>query len=173
MPALSNPSPAVRVQAIAAIAGEPGTAVLELGPLLSGEDASVRAAAAQALGAGAGVAERAAALLIAAIERSGFAALPKEEQALFFRSLGRLGSTAGFGYLCEALSVTKGLFKKRPAEPGRLLAVIGLAEELSTRAVRALEAAADPRQGQPAAVAAAARAALQRLRTPQPRGAPR
>ena len=39
------------------------------------------------------------------------------------------------------------------------------------RSLRALDAAAAPESGQPATVAAAARAATLRMRTPQPRGA--
>lgn len=163
-PALGHPSARVRIAAVAAVGGDHEAAVRELGRLLQGPEASVRAAAAQALAGCSGAAERAAGLLVAAIERPGSAAPDREEVALLHRCLGRLGSAGGFGFLSDRLQVTRGLFKKKPAEAERLLAVIGLAEEATLRSLRALEAAASPESGQPAPVAAAARAAVQRLK---------
>jgi hypothetical protein len=172
-PALSHPAPRVRIEAIAAVAAEPERALRELPSLLSGSETSVRVAAAQALPPGTAHGERAAALLIAAMARPAFLASKPDERALFYRALGKLGSTAGFDFLVLGLSATTGLFKRRPAEAGRMLAVAGLSEETSVRTLRALEAAADPRHGQPAAVVAAARAAVSRMRTPLARGAAR
>lgn len=172
-PALSHASPRVRIEAIAAVGGDPASAVQKLGPLLLDTDASVRLATVRALASSAGVAEGAAALLIAAIQGPGFQMLERDEQALFYRALGGLGSNTGFNFLGQGLSTTTGLFKKKPDETGRLFAVTGLLEETSVRALRALEEAADPLQGQPPSVAAAARAAVVRLRNPQARGATR
>ncbi|MBS2021949.1 MAG: hypothetical protein JST92_06030 [Deltaproteobacteria bacterium] len=172
-PALSHASARVRIEAVNAVGSDAETAVRELPAQLLANDPSVRVAAVQVLASCAGAAERAAALLISAIERPGFASLDREEQALHYRALGKLGSSSGFQFLCEQLSVSKGLFKKKPAENERLLAVNGLAEETSVRTLRALEQAAAPENGQPATVATAARAAVVRMRTPQPRGGSR
>ena len=165
-PALQHPSPRVRIEAALAIGGEPELAVQLLGRLLRAAEGSVRTAAAWVLAGCGGVAEAAGRLLVETIDTDEFDGRDREERLAFHRALGRLGSSAGFTFLSERLNESRGLFRKRPAEEERLLAIAGIAEENAMRSVRALEAAAAADSGQPAAVSAAARAALARAQKP-------
>ena len=125
----------------------------------------MRVAAAQALAGCLVVAEQAASLLLAAMARPQFAAVDKEEQTLFHRSLGKLGSSNGFSFLLEQLArPPRRLFRRRRGIDLQLLAVQGLAEEASQRSLRVLEDALIPSRGHAPAVVAACRAAAQHLR---------
>ena len=165
-PALQHPSPRVRIEAAAAIGGEPELAVQLLGRLLRAPEGSVRTAAAWVLAGCGGVAEAAGQLLVDTIDTDEFDGREREERFTFHRALGRLGSNTGFTFLSERLNESRGLFRKKPAEEERLMAVAGIAEENAMRSVRALEAAAAPESGQPAAVSSFARAALARAHKP-------
>ena len=162
--ATANSDLAVKLAAIPLLAADESAARL-LGSLLAGPSRELRTAAAQALGGFATLAEPAAANLIAAMSRPQFAKLDRQEQTLFCRALGKLGSATGFTFLFERLARTpKGFFGKRKGEAGKLLAVQGLAEDTSQRSLRALEEALLPSRGHSAAVLAACRAAAQHVR---------
>src|SRR5207237_878178 len=88
----------------------------------------------------------------------------REEQASFYRALGKLGSQAGFSYLIERLArPPKGLFGRRKGEQEQLLAIQGLAEEGTPRSLRAIEEATLPSRGHSAAVVAAGSVELVRI----------
>ena len=171
--ALRHHETAVRLEAAALVGRDQSAAVTHLGPLLSGPDATVRMAAAGALGRAGIEAEAAAELFIASIERPAFAEGLREEQTFFYRALGRIESTRGFDFLCDQLAVRRGLFRKKAATATRLLAVQGLSEDRTPRSLRILEEAASPSGAQPPLVASAARAAAARLRAAGARGAPK
>ena len=169
-PALEHRDAAVRLEAIPLVAADAGTAVRILGTPLTSPSRPLRVAAAHALANCSSVAEQAAGLLIAAIARPKFSSLDKEEKTLFFRSLGKLGSGAGYTFLLEQLSRrSKKIFGRRRVIDRQLLAVQGLGEDGSIKAVRALEDAVLPSRGYPPAVVAACKAAAQQLRA-TPRG---
>jgi hypothetical protein len=140
--------------------------VRTLGPSLTSASREVRLAAAQALGACVGTAEQAVALLLPAMQRPQFAKSSKEEQTLFYRSLGRLGSNSGFSFLVDRLNrPPRRIFGRKKAVEAQLLAVQGLGEDTSRRATIALEEAQRDRQRHSPAVVAACKAALQHQRT--------
>ena len=166
-PALQHPSPRVRLEAAAGVGGEPELALQLLGPLLQAQESSVRSGVAHVLSGCGGVAEGAAALLIDTMDSHLFDTREREEKAAFHRALGRLACETGFSFLATRLLGHRGegrgvfrSFRRPPVEEDRLLAVVGLTEDASLRAARALESAAE--SGQPAALVQAARAALQR-----------
>ncbi len=163
--AFANPDENVRLEAIPIVAAEPPLAIRALAPALAAPARSVRVAAAQALAGCLVVAEQAASLLLAAMARPQFAAVDKEEQTLFHRSLGKLGSSNGFSFLLEQLArPPRRLFRRRRGIDLQLLAVQGLAEEASQRSLRVLEDALIPSRGHAPAVVSACRSAVQHLR---------
>jgi hypothetical protein len=170
--ALGHSEPRVRIEAIRIVPVEPQVAVDRLSPLLEDPDPQLRTGAAEALSQCMSVADGAAMLLIRAMSRPDFDQRDREEKAVFHRALGRLQSTTGHSYLAERLAhPKKGFLKKRRNEQEQLLAVQGLAEEATLRALRILEEAMVPSRGHPPSVVAASRAASQRIRTPRsPRG---
>ena len=169
-PAFDHRDAGVRLEAVPLVAGDPALAVRTLGASLTASVRPLRMAAVQVLAGCFGAAEPAAGLIVAAIARPQFSALDKEEQTLFYRSLGKLGSGAGYTFLLEQLSRrSKKFFGRRKLIDKQLLAVQGLAEDGTSRAVRALEDALLPTRGYPAAVVAACKAASQHLRS-APRG---
>src|SRR5207237_5348541 len=92
----------------------------------------------------------------------------REELVVFHRALGRLQSTTGHSFLAERLShPKKGFLKKRRNEQEQLLAVQGLAEEATLRALRILEDAMVQGRGHPTAVGSACRAASLPIRPPR------
>jgi hypothetical protein len=163
--AFSNRDSNVAAEAIHHIAVDPQLAARLLGAGLSRESRALRMASAQALSTCGGVAERVAAVLIEAMTAPRFAKTDKEERALFHRSLGRLGSTAGFNFLSSQLALPpKKVFGRKQRLDARLLAVQGLAEDGSARALRVLDENSRAGRGASKAVAAACRAAAQALR---------
>jgi hypothetical protein len=164
-PALQHPSSRVRIEAAGAVGGEPELALQLLGPLLQAQEASVRSGVALVLGGCGGVAEGAAALLVAAMEQGAFDGRDREEKTTFHRALGRLACETGFQFLSTRLlgARERSVFRLRrsDSEEDRVLAALGLSEDPSLRASRALEAALE-QPGQPAVVLQAARSALQR-----------
>jgi hypothetical protein len=164
--AFENQDPAVRLEAIPLVAADHANAVKSLGAALGAKARAVRVAAAQALAGCTTVAEQAAALLLEAMARPLFAAGDKEERTLFYRSLGKLGSSSGFSYLVARLSQKpKKIFGRQKLADEKLLVVQGLAEDGSGRALRTLEDAALASSGLPATVVAACKAAAQYVRT--------
>ena len=160
----------VKLEAVPLVADDPPTAVRTLGPPLTAPLRELRVAAVQALANCSGAAEQAAGLIVTALSRPQFSALDKEEQTLFYRSLGKLGSGAGYTFLLEQFSRrSKRFFGRGKLIHKQLLAVQGLAEDGSSKAVRALEDALLPSRGYPPAVVAACKAAAQHLRS-GPRG---
>jgi hypothetical protein len=102
------------------------------------------------------------------MSRPDFEQREREELVVFHRALGRLQSTTGHSYLAERLAhPKKGFLKKRRSEQEQLLAVQGLAEEATLRALRILEDATIPGRGHPPSVVNACRAASLRIRTPR------
>ncbi len=169
-PAFEHREAAVRLEAIPLVAAEPAIAVRTLGGPLTSPARPLRVAAALALSHCQAVAEQAAGLIVAAISRPQFSSLDKEERTLLYRSLGKLGSGAGYTFLLEQLSRrSKKIFGRRKIIDRQLLAVQGLAEDGTSKAVRALEDALLPTRGYPPAVVAACKAAAQHLRA-APRG---
>lgn len=163
--AFANPDANVRLEAIPVVASEPPLAVRALGPALAAPVRAVRVAAAQALAGCGELAEEAASLLLTALSRPQFSQVDKEEQTVFYRSLGKLGSSTGFSFLLERLArPPRRFFQRRRAIDEQLLAVQGLADEASQRSLRALEEAMIPARGHAPAVVAASRAAVQHLR---------
>ena len=161
---------AVRLEAVPLVAADPAVALHTLGAPLNSPLRQLRVAAVQALSGCLGVAEQAAGIIVAAISSPKFSARDKEERTLFYRSLGRLGSGAGYTFLLEQLSRrSKKIFGRRKLIAKQLLAVQGLAEDGSIKAARALEDALLPSRGYPPAVVAACKAAAQHLRA-APRG---
>ena len=169
-PAFDHRDAGVRLEAVPLVAGDPATAVRTLGASLTAPSRPLRAAAVQVLAGCSGAAEQAAGLIVAAIARPQFSSRDKEEQTLFYRSLGKLGSGAGYSFLLEQLSRrSRKFFGRRKLIHQQLLAVQGLAEDGSSKAVRALEDALLPSRGYPSAVVAACKAAAQHKRF-APRG---
>ncbi len=166
--ALEHRDAAVRLEAIPLVAADAGVAMRTLGTPLASPLPKLRVAAAQALANCSSAAEQAAGLLVEAILRPQFSSLDKEEKTLFFRSLGKLGTGAGYTFLLEQLSRrSKKIFGRKKIIDKQLLAVEGLAEDGSGKAVRALEDAVLPTRGYPPAVVAACKAAAQHLRATQ------
>jgi hypothetical protein len=171
---LSHAEDRVRIEAMRVVPVDPQVALARIPPLLDAPEAALRVAAAEALSLCLPLAEPAALVLIRAISKSGFNDRDREERAAFHRALGRLQSTTGHSFLAERLSrPQKGFLKKRRSEQEQLLAVLGLAEEATLRALRVLEDAMVPTRGHPQAVVSACRAASLRIRTPRSsRGGP-
>jgi len=166
--ALGHAETRVRAEAMRIVPIEPQVAVERLRPLLEDADPQLRMTAADALSSCTSVAEPAALLLIRAMSRPDFEQREREELVVFHRALGRLQSTTGHSFLAERLShPKKGFLKKRRNEQEQLLAVQGLAEEATLRALRILEDAMVPGRGHPPAVVTACRAASLRIRTPR------
>jgi hypothetical protein len=166
--ALGHPEARVRAEAMRIVPIEPQVAVDRLRPLLEDADAQLRMTAAEALSSCVALAEPAAVLLIRAMSRPDFEQRDREELVVFHRALGRLQSTTGHSFLAERLShPKKGFLKKRRSEQEQLLAVQGLAEEATLRALRVLEEAAAPGRGHTTPVVNACRAASLRIRTPR------
>ena len=166
--ALGHAETRVRAEAMRIVPIEPQVAVERLRPLLEDADPQLRMTAADALSSCTSVAEPAALLLIRAMSRPDFEQREREELVVFHRALGRLQSTTGHSFLAERLShPKKGFLKKRRNEQEQLLAVQGLAEEATLRALRILEDAMVPGRGHPPAVVNACRAAALRIRTPR------
>ena len=162
--AINNPDLLVKLEAIPRLAATEHAARM-LGALLGSPSREARMAAVQMLGSFQAVPETSAAHLISAMSRPAFAGYDREEQTLCFRCLGKLSTTTGFSFLFERLSrPPKGLFGRRKGETEQLLAVQGLAEEISQRCLRALEEALLPSRGHGPAVVAACRAAAQHVR---------
>jgi hypothetical protein len=162
--ALSHRSPGVRLAAVPLVAADAPVSLQHLAPLLDDGDATLRLAAAEALG-GCAAHEDAAAVLVRALQRSEAAQAPRQEQIALHRALGRLGSDAGFRFLQGRLAgARRKLFGKRDDEEG-LLAVQGLVADCSVRAVEALARAAD--DCELLRVAAASRAAVRLRRSRQ------
>jgi hypothetical protein len=169
--AFDHPDPGVKLEAIPLVAGDPATAVKSLATALTAPTRPVRMAAAQAVAACGSLADAAAALMLQAMNRPQFAAADKDEQTLFYRSLGKLGAASGLTFLLERLDrPPKKLFGKKKVVDEQLLAVQGLAEDGSQKALRALEEALLPARGHPPAVVAACRAAAQHVRAGGSRG---
>ena len=163
--AFDNPDAAVKLQAIPLVAADASTAVRTLGSSLTAREREVRLAAVQALGACSSAAEQASALILQAMDRPQFAKVNKEEQSVFYRSLGKLGSNAGFQFLLERLNqAPRKLFGKRKVLEVQLLAVQGLSEEASLRSAKALEEAQLESRRYSPAVVAACKAAAQQVR---------
>ena len=163
--AFENPDTLVKLEAIPLLAADAATAVKTLGGALGSAARTVRVAAVQALAGCASAAEPAASLLLQSMSRPQFALVDKEEQTLFYRSLGKLGSNGGFSFLLDLLDrPPRKLFGRRKAIDAQLLAVQGLAEDGSPRALRALEGALLESRGHAPAVVAACRAAAQYVR---------
>ena len=164
--ASAHPNPLVQVQAIPLLGGD-AASVQKLGGLLRSPARDVRLAAAQGLSAFTLMVDAAANQLLAAIRRSKFGKLDREEQTAVYRALGKLGSAPGFAFLLERLTrPARRLFKRR-REAEQLLAVQGLAEEASQRSLRALEDVLLPSRNHPPGVVAASRAAAQHVRAAQ------
>ncbi len=169
--AFDNPAPAVKLQAIPLVAADASTAVRTLGSSLTANSREVRVAAGQALGACSSAAEQASALILQTMERPQFAKVNKEEQSIFYRSLGKLGSNGGFQFLLDRLNQPpRKLFGRKKAIEIQLLAVHGLSEEASTRSAKALEEAQLESRRHPAAVVAACKAAAHQVRSAAARG---
>jgi len=170
--ALNHAEIRVRAEAMRIVPIEPQVAVDRLRPLLEDADPQLRMTAADALSSCISLAEPAALILIRAMSRPDFEQRDREELVVFHRALGRLQSTTGHSFLAERLAhPKKGFLKKRRNEQEQLLAVQGLAEEATLRALRILEDAMVPGRGHPPAVVNACRAASLRIRTPRgPRG---
>jgi hypothetical protein len=166
--ALGHAETRVRAEAMRIVPIEPQVAVERLRPVLEDADPQLRMTAADALSSCISVAEPAALLLIRAMSRPDFEQREREELVVFHRALGRLQSTTGHSYLAERLAhPKKGFLKKRRSEQEQLLAVQGLAEEATLRALRILEDATIPGRGHPPSVVNACRAASLRIRTPR------
>ena len=162
--ALRHPFPGVRLAAVPLVAADGPVALEHLSPLLADADVTLRLAAAEALG-NCAAHEDAAAILVRALQRSEVADIPREEQIALYRSLGRLGSDAGFAFLQSRLvGSRRKLFGKRD-EDEPLLAVQGLVADGSARAMDALATAAE--ECELVRVAAASRAAVRLLRSRQ------
>jgi len=139
--------------------------VRTLGGALNSPARTVRIAAALGLSSSVSAADPAAQLLLEAMSRPRFASVDRDEQTVFYRSLGKLGSSAGFNWLCERLNQRPGkLFGRKKVVDAQLLAVQGLAEDCGPKALRALEEALLASHGHSPAVVAAGRAAAQHVR---------
>jgi hypothetical protein len=170
--ALEHPDATVRAAAVPLVALDAARAVQRLAPLL--DEPELRAAAAGALASCVERAEEAAAAFIERLSAAASAKLAGEELAVLYRSLGRLGSSAGRAFFAQCLArPAPRLLKRRQFEQQQLLAIEGLAEDASIRALRILQEAADETRRLPPAVAAACLAAIERVRTRrQPRERP-
>ena len=147
---------------------EPQVALERVRPLLDDPDPQLRMTAADALASCTALAEPAAVALIRSMSRPDFEEREREELIVFHRALGRLQSTTGHSFLAERLShPKKGFLKKKRSEQEQLLAVQGLAEEATLRALRVLEEAMAPGREHPPSVVNACRSAAQRIRTPR------
>jgi HEAT repeat protein len=166
--ALDHGEPRVRAEAMRIVPIEPHVALHRLGPLLDDPDPQLRMTAADALSSCTSIAEPAALALIRSMSGPGFEEREREELIVFYRALGRLQSTTGHSFLAERLShPKKGFLKKKRSEQEQLLAVQGLGEEATLRALRILEEATVPGRDHPPSVVNACRAAVQRIRTPR------
>ena len=164
--AFLNRDAAVALEAIPHLAQEPASAIRNLGPALQHESRAVRIAAAEALGALPSGTEKAGGPLIDAIARPQFGHADDEERLIFHRALGKLGSTVGFLYLSSQLGLPpKKIFGRQRRTQVQLLAVEGLAEEGSPRSLRALDDGSSVKRGYSRAVAAACKAAAERVRS--------
>ena len=160
--ALSHPEVTVKTAAIPWLSGN---LVSLLGPLLSHPDAGLRLATAEALGSATAQREPAAALLMSILARPGALSGDRQELETLHRALGRLGSSSGFTFLSDRLTrVRRKLFGKRKVELVQLLALQGLAEERSSRSLKALDELLQAPEGHTPAVLAACRAAASSLR---------
>ncbi|MFL5390609.1 MAG: hypothetical protein ACJ79C_17905 [Myxococcales bacterium] len=166
--ALDHGEPRVRAEAIRIVPIEPQVALQRLGPLLDDPDPQLRMTAADALSSCISLAEPAAVALIRSMSKPEFEEREREELIVFYRALGRLQSTTGHSFLAERLShPKKGFLKKKRSEQEQLLAVQGLGEEATLRALRVLEEATQPGRDHPPPVLNACRAAVLRIRTPR------
>ena len=166
--ALDQREPRVRAEAIRIVPIEPQVALQRLGPLLDDPDPQLRMTAAEALSSCMSLAEPAAVALIRSMSRPAFEEREREELIVFYRALGRLQSTTGHSFLAERLShPKKGFMKKKRGEQEQLLAVQGISEEATLRALRVLEEATTPGRDHPPSVVNACRAAMVRIRTPR------
>lgn len=162
--ALRHSSSRVRIEAASAVASAPEFGAPLLGELLGAPESSVRTAAAFCLSRCTIVPEQAGRLLLKAMRAPEFQRRESAEQLAFHRALGRLGSLVGFNFLVKRLNEGGSLFRKGRSETLRLMAITGLAEESSTRAMRALDIASARQARQPPSVMDAAHAAALRLR---------
>jgi hypothetical protein len=152
-------------ESIPHLAADTATAARALGPALRHPLRAVRMAAAGALSTISSGAERASGAFIDAVSRPQFAEADAEEQVFFYRAFGKLGSTVGFMYLSSQLSLPpKKFFGRRRRVHAQLLAVEGLAEEGTPRSLHALDDGARAKPGTSKSVAAACKAAAQRVR---------
>jgi len=161
--ALAHADDEVRRQAVPLLATDPEIAVEQLSALL--DDPALRAAAAEALSSCAPP-EQAAAPIIARLSARTSSKLPDEDLAALYRALGRLGGPAARAFLSDRLArPARGFLKRRRSEQEQILAVEALAADGSMSALRLLDEAAHPKRGHGAAVSAACRAAVERLRS--------
>jgi hypothetical protein len=157
-------NPRLAVAAIDHLRQDPAAAVGILGSALEHQLREVRLAAALALSSLQGAGDRAAKHLIDAISSPRFADRSAEEKLAFHRALGKLGSTVGFLFLSAQLSQpSKKMFGRQKRTQLQLLAVAGLSEEVSERALRAVEDAG--RREESRALSSACREAAERMRT--------
>lgn len=159
--ALAHPAPQVRLSAVPLVGADAPQAIQHLGPVLRQGDPALRMAAADALSACQDSAEPAARLLVDAITRPDFARFQREEQTTLYRALGRLATPVAFEFLRERLAGSRRrLFARNRPDPEQLLAVRGLVEDGSARALALLEEGSTA----PGPSGAACRAAAQLLR---------
>jgi hypothetical protein len=160
---LRHPSAQVRLAAVPLVGADAPQAIEHLGALLEQPDAALRMAAADALSRCEDSAQSAADLLVLAAVRPQFAQWQREEQVALYRALGRLRTPHALDFLADRLTGAgkrRLLGRKRP-EGDQLLAVRGLAEDASPRALALLDDAATV----PGAVGAACRAAATMARS--------
>jgi hypothetical protein len=166
--ALDHREARVRAEAMRIVPVEPQVALQRLGALLDDPDSQLRMTAADALSSCISLAEPVAVALIRSMSKPEFEEREREELIVFYRALGRLQSTTGHSFLAERLShPKKGFLKKKRSEQEQLLAVQGLGEEATLRALRILEEATQPGRDHPPSVVNACRAAVLRIRTPR------
>jgi len=166
--ALDHREVRVRAEAMRIVPIEPQVALQRLAPLLDHPDSQLRMTAADSLAACISLAEPAAVALIRSMSKPEFEEREREELIVFYRALGRLQSTTGHSFLAERLAhPKKGFLKKKRNEQEQLLAVQGLGEEATLRALRILEEATQPGRDHPPSVVNACRAAVLRIRTPR------
>jgi len=138
--ALGHPAVQVRLAAIPLVGADAPLAIEHLGPLLRDPEVTLRMAAADALSGCDGFAEQAAGLLADAIAAPEFSRLPREEQAALYRALGRLGTPRGLDFLSDRLAGGKRrLLARARGEQDQILAIRGLVEDGSARALGLLE----------------------------------
>jgi hypothetical protein len=160
--ALAHPSVQVRLAAVPLVGMDGPQAVEHLGPLLRHPDATLRMAAADALSRSEDCAEQAADLLVGVAAGANVSRFQREEQTALYRAIGHLATSRGLEFLADRLAGAKRrLLGRNRAEPEQLLAVRGLVEDGSERALGLLEqraALADPVGAACRAAAAMARA---------------